>query len=74
MTTISFQVSDPQNALKLYAMLRAFGVENLTKKEDEMEISKQELAAIEVGIEQSKKGIVTPSHSVLKKARELCIK
>ncbi|MBS9768077.1 MAG: hypothetical protein KGV44_11150 [Flavobacteriaceae bacterium] len=69
MTTISFQVADEENALRLYAMLKAFGVENITKKED---VSPQELASIERGIAQAKKGMLTPSHLVREKAKMLC--
>ncbi len=70
MTTISFKVSNPNEATKLYSMLQAYGVEDLCV-DNKIILPNYVVEAIEESISELDNGKGIPSDLVHKKAREL---
>lgn len=74
MTTITFR-TDSSEAERLFAILQAYGVADLQVDcgDEYLDISKEEIAEIELGLIEANKGLLVSDEEVQKEAQRLCM-
>ncbi len=75
MTTFTFKV-DYKETERLFAILQAYGVEDLqiNHSDEELEISEKEIQEIQLGLAEAKQNVLISDKEVQKKADLTCMK